>query len=98
MASVVALLNAARLSLGKSTLGFLNPLIYQNPKAWNDITTGMSIAANNITGGGWNASTGWDAVTGLGTPNFGHLFKIIAPGISNKLRGRIGRPLGHDHS
>ena len=85
-ASIVGLLNAARISQGKPTLGFLNPLLYQNPKALNDITTGMSegcSAGMTISGAGWNASTGWDAATGLGTANFGSLLKVVAPGVPN---------------
>ncbi len=34
---IVALLNDVRLNLGKPPLGFLNPLFYQNPTAFNDI-------------------------------------------------------------
>lgn len=26
---------------------------------------------------GWNATRGWDAVTGLGTPNFGKLLELM---------------------
>jgi len=51
-------------------VGFLNPLLYSqvaNAKALNDITTGN----NDITGkiGGYSAGPGWDACTGLGSPN-----------------------------
>ena len=54
-----------------SNLGFLNPLIYQiygtseYNKDFHDVTSG-----NN---GYYSAGTGWDAVTGLGTPD---LFKM----------------------
>jgi kumamolisin len=58
-AGLVALLNQ---SLGKS-VGFLNPWLYTKatavPGALHDITTG-----NN---GSYQARTGWDACTGLGT-------------------------------
>ena len=40
-ASVVALLNDQLVAAGKSPLGFLNPLLYANPSALNDITSGM---------------------------------------------------------
>jgi subtilase family serine protease len=58
-------------------LGYINPKLYQiasNPtqyaKDFNDVTTG-----NNQTSSipGYSASTGWDAVTGLGTPNTANL-------------------------
>jgi kumamolisin len=45
---------------GKS-VGYLQPVLYQNPQALRDITQG-----NN---GDFYASTGWDACTGLGSPN-----------------------------
>ncbi|KAJ7768843.1 Pro-kumamolisin, activation domain-containing protein, partial [Mycena metata] len=41
-ASMIALLNNERIAAGKSSLGFLNPLIYQNPNAFNDFATGQS--------------------------------------------------------
>merc|ERR1719379_2376088 len=61
-AGVFSLLNDLRLQNGKSTLGFLNPLIYQNAAAFNDITTGSSEGCG-FSGGGWPAKQGWDAVT-----------------------------------
>jgi kumamolisin len=59
-AGLVARLNQ---SLGKP-VGFLNPLIYAIPTsahAFNDITSG-----NN---GKYHSGPGWDACTGLGSPN-----------------------------
>jgi kumamolisin len=41
--------------------GYIQPQIYQNPRAFRDITEG-----NN---GDFFASTGWDACTGLGSPD-----------------------------
>jgi kumamolisin len=41
--------------------GYLNPQLYKNPPALRDITQGN----NN----GFKASKGWDACTGLGSPN-----------------------------
>mmetsp|Transcript_50389 Transcript_50389/g.98765 ORF Transcript_50389/g.98765 Transcript_50389/m.98765 type:complete len:553 (-) Transcript_50389:1148-2806(-) len=73
---VIALLNDARLAAGKSTLGFLNPWIYQNSAAWNDITSGASEGCDSGRDG-WPASKGWDAVTGCGTPNYAQLLKTL---------------------
>ena len=42
-ASVIALMNDALLSAGKSPLGFLNPLMYANPGVYNDIVSGQSL-------------------------------------------------------
>ncbi|KAJ7639544.1 subtilisin-like protein [Roridomyces roridus] len=66
-ASVIALINSQRIAEGKAPLGFLNPLLYANPGMFNDITTGSNPGCGTS---GFSARVGWDAVTGLGTPNF----------------------------
>jgi tripeptidyl-peptidase-1 len=91
-AGIIGLLNDARLRAGKPVLGFLNPFLYsQGYKALNDITGGgsygcggidpQSNAAVNgsliIPGAYWNATEGWDPVTGLGTPNFQKLKDLV---------------------
>jgi len=76
-AGLFALLNDVRLQEGKSTLGFLNPLIYGHPEVFNDITEGSS--GGSCEGGdGWPAKTGWDAVTGVGTPNYEKLATLVS--------------------
>lgn len=91
-AAVIALLNDARLAAGKPALGYLNPFLYAlGYKGLNDITGGGSVGCNGVDGqdgetvpgGGivpwasWNATVGWDPVTGLGTPNFQKLKEIV---------------------
>ncbi|KAJ7932752.1 subtilisin-like protein [Mycena leptocephala] len=66
-ASVIGLLNDQLISANKSVLGFLNPWIYANPGAFNDITTGNNPGCGTT---GFPAMAGWDPVTGMGTPNF----------------------------
>lgn len=89
-AGVVALLNAARKAQGQSSLGFLNPFLYANPGALTDITTGSSSGCQGAGGGlpasgaKWNCTTGWDPVTGLGTPKFAALLEAAAPGTPNQ--------------
>jgi kumamolisin len=56
-AGLVARINAAK----GSPVGFINPQLYAAPSALNDITSG-----NN---GSFDASPGWDACTGLGSPD-----------------------------
>lgn len=47
VASIIALLNDARLREGKPALGFLNPLIYQYAyQGFTDITSGQSDGCN----------------------------------------------------
>lgn len=91
-AGIVGLLNDARLRAHKPTLGFLNPLLYSNPHALNDITLGGSTGCDGngrfhgapngspvIPYASWNATAGWDPVSGLGTPNFPKLLKAAVP-------------------
>ena len=56
-AGLIARINAAK----GSPVGYINPILYRNNAALRDITQG-----NN---GDFAASAGWDACTGLGSPN-----------------------------
>jgi len=73
-AGVFALLNGLRATANKAPLGFLNPLIYQNTAAFQDVESGCN-------GGGkkycFKAIKGWDAATGWGTPNYEALSKVV---------------------
>jgi kumamolisin len=70
-AALIALLNQQR----GSNIGFLNPTLYQNAEnGFNDITQG-----NN---GSFSAGPGWDACTGLGSPNGSQLSQIFAAATS----------------
>jgi kumamolisin len=55
-----------------SPLGYINPMLYNNPSAFHDITQG-----NNGT---FAAAPGWDACTGLGTPNGGAVASVLIAG------------------
>ncbi|KAF2652973.1 tripeptidyl-peptidase-like protein [Lophiostoma macrostomum CBS 122681] len=95
-ASVIGLLNNARKSAGKPALGFLNPWIYsQGYQGLNDITKGGStgctgrsiysgLKAPLVPYASWNATEGWDPVTGYGTPDFGKLLKLSSGGTYGK--------------
>jgi len=65
-AGLVARLNALR----GSSIGFINPMLYAHPSALNDITSG-----NN---GAFKAAPGWDACTGLGSPDGSALAALFA--------------------
>ena len=71
---VVSLLNDLRLAEGKSTLGFLNPFLYANTDALDDIAKGTGDGCRGDDDG-FPALRGWDAITGLGTPNYPALAK-----------------------
>eukprot|EP00933_Yihiella_yeosuensis_P058104 TRINITY_DN5832_c0_g2_i1.p1 TRINITY_DN5832_c0_g2~~TRINITY_DN5832_c0_g2_i1.p1 ORF type:complete len:607 (+),score=132.36 TRINITY_DN5832_c0_g2_i1:73-1821(+) len=92
-AAIFSLLNDHRLQGGKSTLGFLNPLIYKNPQAFYDVTTGHSAGACGWGNNGWPAGSGWDAVTGVGTPDYGKLEKIVSKLSAGKQRNDEGETL-----
>ena len=64
---ILTLINAARMDIGKSSIGFINPTIYAYPWMFNDITSGGNKGCGTP---GFTAVSGWDPVTGLGTPNF----------------------------
>ncbi|KAJ7802926.1 family S53 protease [Mycena olivaceomarginata] len=68
-ASVVALITNERIAAGKSGLGFLNPLIYQNGAAVTGSNPGCGDAV-------FNATEGWDPVTGFGSPNYTKLRNV----------------------
>jgi len=88
-AAIVALLNDAMLAAGKPPLGFLNPLLYSKGAAGlNDITTGNAPGCGTP---GFNATKGWDPVTGLGTPDFQKLKSIfLGYPLTNLLGGLLG--------
>lgn len=73
VASIFTLINEARMSLGKSSVGFVNPVLYAHPEALNDITSGNNPGCGTT---GFEAVEGWDPVTGLGTPRFPELLEI----------------------
>lgn len=89
-ASVVANLNSARLSRRQPPLGFLNPFIYSiGYRGLTDIVNGGSdgctgidiysgLPAPFVPFASWNATKGWDPVTGYGTPNLQKLLALSA--------------------
>lgn len=88
---MIALLNDARLRAGRPQLGFLNPWLYSiGSQGLTDITAGSAVGCTGIDGqtgqaivgasvipyASWNATKGWDPVTGLGTPDFSALLEL----------------------
>jgi kumamolisin len=65
-AALIARINA---NSGKKA-GFINPTLYGNPSALRDITSGSN--------GAYNAGPGWDACTGLGSPDGAALATLLA--------------------
>lgn len=72
--AIVTLLNEERVLAGKGPVGFINPVAYANPGAFNDITSGGNQGCGTT---GFQAVDGWDPVTGLGTPDFQKLLAVF---------------------
>ncbi|KAG0092717.1 hypothetical protein BGZ93_000773 [Podila epicladia] len=73
--SMIALLNDELISVGRPKLGFLNALLYsQGVNGLTDITSGSNPGCNTD---GFPAVKGWDPITGLGTPNYAALRKVV---------------------
>jgi subtilase family serine protease len=65
-----------------SDLGYINPALYQianDPGKYANDFFDVTVGSNQTTSiPGYSASTGWDAVTGLGTPNAANLLHDLA--------------------
>ncbi|TFY63839.1 hypothetical protein EVG20_g6158 [Dentipellis fragilis] len=85
IASTVALLNDELIAAGKSTLGFLNPLIYANSDAFSDVARGDNPGCGT---NGFTAVEGWDPLSGVGTPIYSALRKAA-------VEVRVGRDQGY---
>lgn len=68
-ASIIALLNNARQIAKKGNIGWFNPFVYANAGLFNDVTSGSSAGCAQ-TANNFPTKAGWDASTGVGTPNF----------------------------
>ncbi|KAH9434302.1 hypothetical protein MCOR02_012551 [Pyricularia oryzae] len=92
VAAIFALLNDARLAANQPPMGWINPWLYEvGLKGLTDITVGGSrgctgksiysgLPAPKVPFASWNATEGWDPVTGLGTPLFNKLLELSTPG------------------
>ncbi|CAF1026457.1 unnamed protein product [Adineta steineri] len=96
-AGIVSILNSYSINMTNRTLGFLNPLLYKMakdcPKCFKDITSGDNICVRDTCNDqckGFQASCGWDPVTGLGTPNVGKMLKYIKKLLKKKMKETNG--------
>jgi tripeptidyl-peptidase-1 len=85
IAGLVGLINTRRIAAGKPVVGFFNPALYQihsatGGEAFNDITEGNNACTEEgcWCKTGFAAAPGWDASTGLGTPNVGIIIEQMA--------------------
>eukprot|EP01061_Rhynchopus_euleeides_P007325 TRINITY_DN16333_c0_g1_i1.p2 TRINITY_DN16333_c0_g1~~TRINITY_DN16333_c0_g1_i1.p2 ORF type:complete len:112 (+),score=24.90 TRINITY_DN16333_c0_g1_i1:213-548(+) len=84
-AGIVTLLNEVCLSAGGRTIGYANPLFYSNPQMFRDVTEGTNAIGANTDG--WRAIEGWDAATGLGTPNVEAMMEVVAKACARRKCG-----------
>ncbi len=72
---LIALVNQRLAALGKPPAGFVNPALYATPGCLRDIVTGN----NDIDGTlkSYTAGPGWDACTGLGSPQGSKVLKAL---------------------
>jgi len=81
--AILGLLNSYRLAAGKPVIGFANPLLYQvyaeAPDAFTDIVQGSNACTEDgcACTTGFQATPGWDATTGLGSPVFPKLLAAV---------------------
>lgn len=90
-AAIVALAD----QFANKRLGFLNDALYRigqsgsYAQAFHDVTTGNNTVTIQNQGkqpsmiSGYNAGPGWDAVTGLGTPNVASLVHLLAQEVNS---------------
>ncbi|KAK7042012.1 family S53 protease-like protein [Favolaschia claudopus] len=71
VASMISLINDRLIAAGKPALGFLNPFLYANPGAFNDVmsghNSGFDCPGDSVA---FDAVAGWDPLSSLGTPNY----------------------------
>jgi subtilase family serine protease len=82
-AGIIALLNQQSVANGHGTVGFVNPALYNlgvgGGGNFHDITSGNNRPTAG-SGAGFNATTGYDLVTGWGSPNGPTLIAALAGG------------------
>ena len=77
-AGIIAILNDVRMKNGKTTLGFVNPLLYSlKGKGFIDITSGKNNGGGAFSCPGFEAIEGWDPASGWGSLNFGLLKDLV---------------------
>ena len=82
-AGMISLINAGRLQAGKSSVGFINQVLYNSYSSFaKDVTSGKNNCAVGSSGAsccaqGFYATSGWDPATGLGSPDYASLKSLF---------------------
>ncbi|TWU78818.1 hypothetical protein ED733_007331 [Metarhizium rileyi] len=79
IAAIFNRINEERLKAGKRPVGFINPALYKayHSKVFNDIVKGDQPGGDGCGTRGFSAASGWDPVTGLGTPIYPKLLEYF---------------------
>ena len=80
-AGFIALVNQQLVENGKSTIGFINPSIYAENSTGGDYATDFHDITSG-TSGSYSAVTGYDLVTGWGSPTAGLITTLAGGGSS----------------
>jgi kumamolisin len=81
-AGYIALVNQQLANSGDGTIGFINPTIYAQNESGGALTSAYMTDFHDITSGtsgSYSATTGFDLVTGWGSPNGTGLINALAP-------------------
>jgi tripeptidyl-peptidase-1 len=70
---MIAMINNERMLKGKSPVGFINPVLYRHPEVFTDVEIGENVGCQH----GFRAISGWDAATGLGSPDYKRLLNLF---------------------
>ena len=76
MAGMLSNINAARMAIGKGSVGWVTPALYAHAASFvNDIVTGNNkcSATAPCCPHGYTAVSGWDPASGLGSVNYGKM-------------------------
>ena len=60
--------------------GFINSFLYSNTSVCRDIISGNNQVSAIGAASGYSATVGWDAVTGLGSPNGSNMVRLVNTG------------------
>ena len=82
MSAMIGILNNMRVSKGLSTLGPVGPLLYTMQNNCDTCFKDITVGSNNSSEftnckWGYSAAKGFDAVYGLGVPNFDEMYKYV---------------------
>ena len=80
MGGMISNLNAARMRIGKGSVGFIHPALYAHSGEFaNDVTSGNTkcVQSGKCCKQGFYATPGWDPASGLGSLNYAKMEAVF---------------------